>query len=96
MSEQTDIQVTVAVIETAQPERLMKRLCKHWGHKFPVEVSEQLGSIELPLGICRMTCTDSLKVELHSDAEQMATLQQVVADHLQRMGSAETLVINWH
>lgn len=95
MSGQTYTQQAVAVIATEQPQRLMKRLCKHWGHKFPVEVGEQQGSIELSLGLCRMTCTDSLKVELHSDAEQMATLQQVVADHLQRMGSTETLVINW-
>ena len=73
----------------------MKRLCKHWGHKLPVELSEQQGSIELPLGICHMLCTDILQVELHSDVEQISQLQQVVADHLRRMASSEELVIDW-
>lgn len=86
---------SIATIQVQQPERLMKRLCKHWGHKFPVELGEQQGSIDLPLGICRMRCTDILWVELQSDAEQMLTLQQVVADHLRRMASSEELVINW-
>lgn len=95
MNMQTPKQESRAAIQTQHPERLMKRLCKHWGHKFPVELNEQQGSIELPLGICRMFCTDILQVELHSDAEQMPKFQQVVADHLVRMASSEELVINW-
>lgn len=87
--------ISIATIPTPQPERLMKRLCKHWGHKFPVELSERQGSIELPLGICRMLCTDILQVELQSDAEQMPTLQQVVENHLRRMASSEELAIEW-
>lgn len=88
-------QASTVAIQTQQPERLMKRLCKHWGHKFPVQLEEQQASIELPMGICRMLCTDILRVELQSDAEQMPTMQQVVADHLQRMASSEELVIDW-
>lgn len=84
-----------AVIQTEQPARLMKRLCKHWGHKFPVDAGEQESTITLPLGICRMLCTDILRVELQSDEQQMATFQQVVADHLRRMNSSQELVIDW-
>lgn len=84
-----------AVIQTEQPARLMKRLCKHWGHKFPVDAGEQQSTITLPLGICRMLCADILRVELQSDEQQMPTFQQVVADHLQRMASSEELVIEW-
>jgi hypothetical protein len=43
-----------------------------------------------------MLCTDILRVELQGDAQQMATFQQVVADHLRRMASSEELVIDWH
>ncbi len=53
---------STAAIHTLQPVRLMTRLCKHWGHKFPVELGEQQGSIELPLGLCHMRCTDILQV----------------------------------
>ena len=95
MSEQPARLTSTAAIRTEQPERLMKRLCKHWGHKFPVETGDGQGSIELPMGICRMLCTDILQIELHGDADQMATFQQVVADHLRRMASSEELVIDW-
>ncbi len=84
-----------ALIQTEQPARLMTRLCKHWGHKFPVEAGEQESTITLPMGVCRMICTDILRVELQSDEQQMSTFQQVVAEHLQRMASSQELVIEW-
>lgn len=85
-----------AEIRAANPVRLMNRLCRHWDHKFPVETEDQQGTITLPLGVCRMVCTDILRVELQSDEQQMARLQQVVADHLVRMAGAEPLTIDWH
>ena len=84
-----------AQVQTQTPQRLMNRLCKHWGHKFPVTLDEQQGVIELPLGVCRLHCADTLTVELESDSVQMSRLQQVVADHLQRMAGKETLAIEW-
>ena len=84
-----------ADIRTGQPVRIMNRLCRHWEHKFPVELGEQQSTITLPLGICRMVCTDILRVDLHSDDQQMAQLQQVVADHLSRMAGSELLTIDW-
>ena len=84
-----------ATIETDNPQRLMTRLCKHWAHKFPVDVSDATGKIELPMGVCQMTCTEVLTVDLEGDAEQMPRFQQVVADHLHRMASKETLAIEW-
>lgn len=84
-----------AQIQTQNPARLMTRLCKHWGHKFPVKHDEQQGEIELPMGVCRLRCTDLLLVELEGDHEQMTQFQQVVADHLLRMAGKEKLVIEW-
>lgn len=84
-----------ALIDTQQAERLVLRLCKHWGHKFPVTHTPGRGEIELPLGRCRLHGAAALTVELESDAEQLARLQQIVADHLQRMARDETLVITW-
>lgn len=94
-NKQSPTQISIAVIHTLHPQRLMTRLCKHWGHKFAVELAEQHCSIELPLGLCHMRCTDILQVQLHSDAEHISQLQQVVADHLRRMASMEELVIDW-
>ena len=66
--------IAYADIHTEQPERLMKRLGKHWGHKFPVETGEQESTITLPLGICHMFSTDILRVELRSDEQQLPTI----------------------
>lgn len=84
-----------ATIQTQNPQRIMNRLCKHWAHKLPVTLSSDQGEIELPIGICQMQCTDVLTVTLESDNAQLPRLQQVVSDHLLRMASKETLVIEW-
>lgn len=74
----------------------MTRLCKHWGHKFPVTLNEQKSEIVLPMGICRMLYPgNGLTVEPEGNAEQMSTFQQVVSDHLQRMAGKDDLVIEW-
>jgi len=86
---------STARIETGQAERLILRLCKHWGHKFPVRHEAQRGEIELPMGICRMYIHDALMVELEGEAGRMEQFQQVVAEHLQRMALKETLTIQW-
>jgi len=86
----------IAHIQTEQPERLVTRLSRHWGHRFPVSREEHHSDIELPLGRCRLlSSSEGLTVELQGRAEDMATLQQVVADHLQRMAGREELVIRW-
>ncbi|MGO1501468.1 MAG: DUF2218 domain-containing protein [Marinobacter sp.] len=84
-----------AQIQTQNSQRIMNRLCKHWGHKLPVALTAHQGEIELPLGICRLHCTDILTVKLESDVAQMPRLQEVVADHLVRMAGKEKLVIEW-
>ena len=38
--------LSFAHIACANPGRLINRLCKHWGHKFPVELDDALGRIE--------------------------------------------------
>lgn len=84
-------------IATANAERITKRLCNHWRHKFPVEIDSQGAKIELPIGGCGLQSTDEgLAVTLQiTDAEQVSRMQTVVADHLQRMAGEEPLTINW-
>ena len=86
---------SVVHIQTGQAERLILRLCKHWGHKFPVQHSERRGEIELPMGTCRLISDNGLKVELEGAAEQMERFREVVAEHLQRMAAKEELAIQW-
>ncbi len=88
----------VATVATENPSRLINRLCKHWGHKFPVRHDEREGDIQLSIGDCRLRVVETgLNVSLQAeDPEQLQQLQQVVTDHLQRMATGETLSFDWH
>lgn len=84
-------------IATQDPSRLIRRLCKHWAHKYPVSFDERQGEIQLALGHCLLRAGDGLlDVRLQaSDAGQAPFFRQVVAEHLQRMAGGETLDFVW-
>jgi len=86
-----------ATVATENPSRLINRLCKHWGHKFPAQHDEQKGEIELPIGNCRLQVTEGgLQVVVEAEEpEQLQKLKQVVADHLERMATGEALSFTW-
>lgn len=86
-----------ANIATETPQRIMNRLSKHWAHKLEVKLEESSSFIKLPMGTCLLNSEQqTLKVELTANtAEEMTTMQKVVADHLVRMVAKEELVINW-
>ncbi len=83
-------------IATANPGRYITRLCKHWGHKFQVEFDEGKGFIQFPAGTCHLEAQgDVLLAKIEFPVEELERMEGVVADHLQRMGSGETLQIDW-
>ncbi len=89
--------ISVAHVPTASASRYLQQLCKHWGHKYPVEFDPKHGVISLPMGPVTMDAADGeLKVEL--DAEDPAGLDRfegVVAEHLQRFAFREELKFDW-
>ena len=84
-------------VVTDNPSRLITRLCKHWSHKFPVRHDEREGEILLSIGQCRLAVADKgLDIALEADdAEQLQRLQEVVAEHLERMAGDESLAFDW-
>ncbi|AYC32343.1 DUF2218 domain-containing protein [Pseudomonas cavernae] len=85
-----------AYVNCANPARLMTRLCRHWGHKFTVELDEGRGAVEFPNGRCEFVSeVGLLQVSLRMPEDNQARMQQVVAEHLQRMAGDEPLVIEW-
>ncbi len=88
---------STALIETTDPSRLIRRLCKHWSHKFEVHYDDHQGQIVLGDTHCTLTAgegslTTRLQTENEATLEQMET---VVADHLQRMAGDETFTFVW-
>lgn len=89
---------TSTIVPTAQGQRLITRLGRHWGHKFTVTLNDN--ELSVPFN---ETTQANMQVQEYglcvridtSDEERLETLKQVVADHLQRFAKNQTLVFHW-
>ena len=83
---------------TTDATRVIRRLCKHWSHKYPVQIEETSGVIQL----------NDVRVSLRAEPDRMyialenpqgdvpLRLTGVVAEHLQRMAGAEQVLdVQW-
>jgi hypothetical protein len=88
---------STATIQTVEPARIILRLCKHWGHKFAVSYDDTQGRIELPQAVCELHAgPGTLAVRLTATPQaDIARLEEVVAEHAQRMARGETYVWEW-
>lgn len=87
---------SLARVDTKDSTRIMKRLAKHWAHRFAVAEEESYCVIELPAGPLKMEArTSELKLELTAAPESLTRMQEVVAEHVQRMSGSEILQIEW-
>jgi len=84
-------------IQTSDPSRLIRRLCKHWSHRFEVDFDDHHGHIALGDTRCSLAAgDDSLTATLLSqDEAPLARMESVVAEHLQRMSADETFSFTW-
>ena len=83
-------------ISTLQADRIAKRLIQHWRHKFEVDVQPAQQLIFMPNAIVTLRPEQQqLWVQIESPADDLTKMQQVVLDHLSRMGN-EALVAQWH
>ena len=87
---------TRAVITTLHAERTLRRLCKHWAHRFEIECGGTEARIALPLGEARLRAgPDALTVEVTAEEAALPELRDVVARHVERFAVRETLRIDW-
>lgn len=84
-----------STIATQEAHRIAKRLLNHWKHKFEVDQSidsqsEQHFYIFMPDATVQLIAsTQSLEIQLSTEREDYATLQQVILDHLNRMAQQQ-------
>ncbi len=86
-----------ADIPTQNAVSLLRKLCRHWGHKFPVEFDDAHGKITLPKAyVTLMSAPAALSVYLEiADPAEQERMQEVVAEHLQRFATDESLTFHW-
>ncbi|MBH9310879.1 DUF2218 domain-containing protein [Pseudomonas aeruginosa] len=84
-------------VRTESAARYVNRLCKHWGHKFEVELTPERGFIAFGDSNCALLAHPAhvLMILNSPDEDSLAHMQNVVADHLQRMANSESLEIAW-
>jgi hypothetical protein len=90
---------SVADVTTDRPERYLKQLVSHLGHKSDTEQSEdgRTGTLTFTAGTCTLTTEPgTLRMAARAeDPERLAAVQDVVARHLVRFGERDELVVEW-
>ncbi|MFN4272666.1 MAG: DUF2218 domain-containing protein [Aliihoeflea sp.] len=90
--------IAIAHVPTANGAKYMTQLCKHWGHKFEVEMTEDSGKIHFPTAAATMQAhAAELEVTVEAeDAETVERMKGVVASHLDRFAFREApLSFDW-
>jgi uncharacterized protein len=84
-----------ARVQTTEPARYMKQLCRHFGHKIPAEFDDDRGSIEFSDGRCELTVEPEtlVLVTTSESVEGAAHVADVIASHLTRFGFREELSV---
>lgn len=83
---------------TADPARVMKRLCRHWSHKFQVHFDDLTGDIQInEVRLAMRAEADRLDLLLENPGGEVPSrLPQVVTDHLVRMAGPDTPIeVRW-
>jgi len=87
-----------AEIVTSAPDRYIKQLVNHLGHKITTEMQADGGAvIAVEDGECTLTTgTELLVLEASADSAQgLAHIQDVVGRHLERFGARAGLHVQW-
>jgi hypothetical protein len=89
---------STARVATERPERYIKQLVSHLGHRLTTELTDEgIGVITMPGGGATLSPeTGILVIDAHADdSETLERAKDVVARHLVRFASNEDLVVEW-
>lgn len=90
------MKTSTAHLPTEHARKYLQQLCKHFGHKVPVEFTPTSGRIDFPFGRCELVA-DPAQIIMKSTAEEsdLPKLEEVIGSHLIRFAFRETPIINW-
>ena len=90
--------IAKARVPTASGAKYLQQLCKHWGHKFDVDLSDHKGIVRFPAAIATMEAdANALLVTIEApEQETVERMKGVVASHLDRFAFREApLAFEW-
>ena len=87
-----------ASVRSENPQRILKRLCNHWRHRFQISSNHE-GHALIDLaerGVAEFVIEgDTLQVTARQNPEQLPALKTAIENHLQRFAGDETLIFSW-
>jgi hypothetical protein len=89
---------STAIVATEMASRYLQQLCKHFGHKLPVNFTPHRGAIVFDFGMCALAARgDMLNLTVTAEDEvSLSRLKHVVASHLERFAFREKPEIVWN
>ena len=84
-------------IPTASGAKYLQQLCKHWGHKFDVDLTDHKGNRPVSYPSNDGADADALLVTIEAqEKETVERMKDVVASHLDRFAFREApLAFDW-
>lgn len=87
---------STTTITTTRARTYLQQMCKHFGHKVPVEFTPDQGTITLPFGTCTLRADDStLTMANTAEGDDLARMEQVIGDHFARFSFRENIEVIW-
>jgi uncharacterized protein len=86
-----------ASVATANGAKYLQQLCKHWSHKFEVDLKDRKGVVRFPAAAVTLEAlADTLLVTVEGDEGEVERMKGVVATHLDRFAFREApLRFDW-
>jgi uncharacterized protein len=90
--------IAKASVPTANANKYLQQLCKHWSHRLEVDLSDRKGVVRFPAAVVDLEADeDALRVTIASEkSEEVERMKGVVASHLDRFAFREApLRFDW-
>ncbi|MEP0315620.1 DUF2218 domain-containing protein [Hyphomonas sp.] len=83
--------------QTERASQYLASLCKHFGHKVPVQYDAETGQITLPFGRCDLRASEAglALTALADNRSDLDRTVQVISSHLERFAFRENPDLDW-
>lgn len=90
--------ISTATVPTDRAGRYLAQLCRHFAQKIDAHIQGAEGFADFGWGTCKLTATHaSLLLRGEADeADQLARIEHVVRDHVERFGRRDGLQVQWN
>jgi hypothetical protein len=90
---------TKTIITSEHSARYLQTLCRHFSRKVSVDWNSQHGEVNFAMGDCQfshLSNTNQLELTCSADSlEKLATIKNILEQHITMLSRKETIELNW-